>query len=67
MKRDAFKTFVESTLEAVIRLAEESADTKLERRYCFRWTFQTDPPVYTDVSEHLTKRLFIDEDHIYLR
>jgi hypothetical protein len=65
MTRDGFKRFVAETLEAVIQLAERETGKSLPRKIAFRWFTQKSEPIRENIVEHITERVFIDEEHIY--
>jgi hypothetical protein len=65
MTRDEFKQFVADTLEAVIQLAEKETGKALPRKIAFKWFSQTSAPLREGIVEHITDRVFIDEEHIY--
>lgn len=66
MKREDFKEFVEQTLENVIQFAEEKTDRKLSRRIAFSWFFAKEEDRVTEnISEYITKRIYVDENQIY--
>lgn len=65
MKREEFAAFGESTIEEVIRLAEEKTGKTLRRRYSFRWLGRSHPIVSDNVIEHIVQRVYVDEEHIY--
>lgn len=65
MNRQQFKLFVDETLENVIRLAEQETGNKLSRKYCFHWFGRKSEMVCQNIAEHITQKVFIEEDHIY--
>jgi hypothetical protein len=65
MKRDDFAAFVESTIEAVIHLAEEKSGLQLQRSIAFRWLGRSHPIVTENIIDYIVKRVFVDEEHIY--
>ena len=65
MTKDEFKQLVTDTLEDVIKGAEREIGTTLPRKIAFEWLFQKSEPIREGIVEHITDRLFIDEDHIY--
>ena len=66
MTREEFKQFVERTLEDVIQLVEKETGKTLSRNIAFRWIGRQPPELITkDIAEHITHRVYIDEDHIY--
>lgn len=66
MKREAFKQFVEQTLENVIQYAEEKTGRLLSRKFAFGWFFAKESElVRQDIAEYITKRVYIDENNIY--
>jgi hypothetical protein len=66
MTRVEFTSFVERTIEGVVRLAEQKAGRKLSRNYAFQWLGQpSSSRVTNDIPAHIVERIFIDEEHIY--
>jgi hypothetical protein len=65
MNREEFKAFVEQTLEKVICFAEAETGQKLSRQFCFHWFGHAYEKTCRDISEHITQRIYIDENHIY--
>jgi hypothetical protein len=66
MIREAFKKYVDDTIESIIREAESRSGQTLPRRYCFGFIKPSRVIVEQEqVAEHLTKEVFIDEEHIY--
>jgi hypothetical protein len=65
MTREEFKQFVERTLEGVIRFAEEHTGKPLSRKIAFRWFSQKSEPITENIAEHITQKVYIDENHIY--
>ena len=65
MTRDEFKQFVAETLEGVIQLAEKETGKALPRKIAFKWFSQTPPALREGIVEHITDRVFIDEENIY--
>jgi hypothetical protein len=65
MKREDFATFVEGTIEAVIRLAEEKSGVQLQRKIAFRWLGPSHPILTEDIVDRIVDRVFVDEEHIY--
>ena len=65
MTKEKFQNFVEKTLEEVVQLAEEKGENKLSRKIAFQWFFQKTPPITENISQHITNRVFIDENNIY--
>jgi ribosomal protein S17E len=66
MKREAFKQFVEQTLENVIQYAEEKTGKSLSRKLAFGWFYAKESKlVRDDIAEYITKRVYIDENNIY--
>jgi len=65
--RDDFSLFVAKTLEEVVRLAEEKANTSLPRphRLAFQWLGQSHPRITENIVEHVVQRVFVDDEHIY--
>jgi hypothetical protein len=64
MKREEFRKFVAQTLEEVIQLAEKKSGRQLSRTIAFKWFAQKEP-LAENIIEHITDRVFIDEEHIY--
>jgi hypothetical protein len=65
MNREEFSTFVSAVLEDVVLFAEEKAGRKLPRAFAFQWLGRSNPRITENVVEHIVKRVFVDEDHIY--
>jgi len=66
MTHDDFKKHVEETIESLIQEAEKQAGRVLSRRYCFGYLKPSRVTVEQEqVVEHLTKQVFVDEQHIY--
>jgi hypothetical protein len=65
MNREEFTTFVSTTLEDVIRFAEEKAGQKLPRRFAFQWLGCSQPRITENIVEQIVAHVFIDEEHIY--
>jgi hypothetical protein len=65
MNREEFSAFVATTLEDVILLAEQQAGKKLPRRFAFQWLGRSSPLITDNIIEHVVRRVFVDEDHIY--
>ena len=65
MTRDEFKEFVAETLEAVIQLAERETGKSLPREIAFKWFSQNSAPIRGGIVEHITDKVFIDEEHIF--
>ena len=66
MKREAFKQFVEQTIEDVVRHAEEKTGKSLSRKIAFGWFHAIESElVRDDIAEYITKRVYIDENNIY--
>ena len=66
MTREAFKKYVDETIESMILEAERYSGCTLPRRYCFG--FIKPSRVHTEqeqVSEFIAREVFIDEEHIY--
>jgi len=63
--REEFASFVEETLEEVIRLAEQKCGKALPRLYIFKWLGRTQPLITQNVVEYIVQRVFVDEEHIY--
>lgn len=65
MTREEFKQFVDSTLEGVIQFAEEYTGKRLPRKIAFRWFSQKAEPITENIADHITQKVYIDENHIY--
>jgi hypothetical protein len=65
MDRRTFIAFVETTLEEVVKLAEEKARRKFSRKLAFQWLGKNKPCVTDGIAEYITDRVFVDEEHIY--
>ena len=65
MTRDEFKKFVESTLEELIRFAEDKIKARLPHKMTFQWMFHEDERITEGIAEAITDRVYIDESHIY--
>jgi hypothetical protein len=65
MKREEFATFVQGTIEEVIRLAEEKSGQKLLRKYAFRWLGKSHPIMTENIVDYIVGRVFVDEQYIY--
>lgn len=65
MTKEDFQTFVEETLEEVIKLAEKESGKSLSRKIAFRWFSQKDEPIKENIAEHITEKVYIDENNIY--
>jgi hypothetical protein len=65
VRKEEFTTFVATTLEDLIQLAEQKADKKLPRKFAFQWLGRSYPRVTESIVEHIVERVFIDEEHIY--
>lgn len=65
MNREEFQRFVEQTIEEVIQSAEIKSGKKLTRKILFRWFSQKTEPVSKNISQHITEKVFIDENNIY--
>ena len=66
MTREAFKRYVDDTIEGIFQEVERHSGRTFPRRYCFG--FINPSRVTTEqeqVSERLAQEIFIDEDHIY--
>ena len=65
MTRDNFKKHVESTIAELIAAAEQRSGRLLPRRYCFGYINPSRVLApQAEVAEHITKEVFIDEQHI---
>jgi hypothetical protein len=65
MKRELFVEFVSQVLQDVIVLAEEKTGKKLPKRLAFQWLGKNHPRITEGISEYITQRVYIDEEHIY--
>jgi hypothetical protein len=65
MTREEFTSFVEKTVEEVICLAEQKSGKQLPRTFAFQWFGQSQPLITENVIEHIVRRVFVDEEHIY--
>lgn len=65
MTREDFTHFVEKTIEEVICLAEQKCGNALPRSFAFRWLGHSQTLVTEGAVEHIVRRVFVDEDHIY--
>jgi len=65
MTREEFTHFVERTIEDVICLAEQKCGKALPRTFAFRWLGRSQPLITENAIEHITRRVFVDEDNIY--
>jgi len=65
MNRDDFAAFVATTLEDVIRLAEEKCGEPLSRKIAFRWLGRSHPVVHENIVDHIVERVFVDDEHIF--
>jgi hypothetical protein len=59
-----FTSFVERTLEDVIRFAEQKSGKSLPRTMEFRWFTQKEP-IHEGIVETIVNRVYVSEDHIY--
>jgi len=64
MNREAFAAFVARTVDDVIQLAEEKCGKALSRKISFQW-LGSHPVVSENIVEHIVKRVFVNEEHIY--
>lgn len=65
MTRTDFHDFVSQTLEEVIKLAEKESGKVLSREIIFRWFTQTSEPIKENITQHITNKVFVDEENIY--
>lgn len=65
MNREDFASFVATTLDDVVRLAEAQCGKPLPRRLAFQWLGRSHPVVTDNIVEHIVARVFVDEEHIY--
>jgi hypothetical protein len=65
MNREDFSAFVSTTLEEVVRFAEEKAGQKLPRKLAFQWLGRSNPCLTENIVEAIVKRVFMDEERIY--
>lgn len=65
MNRSDFQKFVEQTIEQVIQLAEKESGRLLTRKFAFRWFSQKEEPLRENISQHITDKVFIDENNIF--
>lgn len=65
MTKEDFQGFVEKTLEEVIQLVEKESGKSLSRKIAFRWFSQKTEPITENIVQHITDKVFIDEEHIY--
>jgi len=65
MNREEFSTLVTTTLEEVVRFAEEKAAQKLPRKFVFQWLGRANSRIMDNIVERVVERVFIDEEHIY--
>lgn len=65
MTREDFQKFVEQTIEEVILLAENEVGRQFPRKIAFRWFLQTTEPIRENIAQHITEKVFIDENHIF--
>jgi hypothetical protein len=65
MNREKFSAFVSKAIEDVVQYAEEKAGQKLPRTVAFQWFDRSDPRITENIVEHIVKRMFIEEEHIY--
>jgi hypothetical protein len=64
MTRAEFTSFVERTLENVIRYAEQKTGKALSRNIGFRWFTQKEP-IREGIVETIVNRVYVGEDQIY--
>lgn len=65
MTKEDFQNFVEKTIEEVIQLAEKESGKSLSRKIVFQWFFQKTEPISENISQHITDRVYVDENNIY--
>lgn len=65
MTRSEFTKFVESSLEAAVRYAEEYSGQTLPRKIAFRWLAPENQPIEADAVHTIVERVFVDEEHIW--
>jgi hypothetical protein len=59
-----FTEFVETTLEGVIRLAEQHTGKTLQRNIGFRWLYHPET-VTENIAATIVSRVYLDSDHIF--
>lgn len=65
MTQQEFTRYVRSTLEGVLRLAEERTGKSLPRRVAFCW-WKKGSEIFRDgVVEEIVAKIYMDEEHIY--
>ena len=64
MERDAFKSLVETTIQAALLYAEGVVGTQLPRKLAFRW-LGAQEVITTDLVETITSRVYLDRERIY--
>jgi len=64
MTRAEFTSFVERTLEDVIRYAEHKTGKTLSRNIGFRWITEKEP-IHKGIVEASVSRVYVSEDQIY--
>jgi hypothetical protein len=65
MTQQEFTKFVESTLEGVLRQAEEHSGKKLPRRIAFCWWTKRSEVFREGIVEEIVRKTYVDEDRIY--
>jgi hypothetical protein len=69
MNRADFTSFVQQTLEDVVRYAEEHTGSNLPRPVAFQWLGdrhkRNGAPLRVGIVEAIVERVYIDEQHIY--
>lgn len=65
MNREEFSTFLSMALEEAVQFAEEKTGQKLPRKFALQWLNPFNPRITENIVEHIVKRVFIDEKHIY--
>ena len=69
MTQEEFTEFVQSTLEGVLRQAEEHTGKKLPRRIAFcwlaNWLRKRSEVIREGIVEEIVRKTYVDEDHIY--
>ncbi|HMS41678.1 MAG TPA: hypothetical protein PKE69_15715 [Pyrinomonadaceae bacterium] len=65
MSKTDFQNFVAKTLEEVIQLAEKESGKSLSRKIAFRWFVQKEEPIWQNITQHITDKVYVDEVSIY--
>lgn len=65
MTKTDFQNFVAKTLEEVIQLAEKESGKSLSRKIAFRWFIQKEEPIWQNITQHITDKVYVDEVNIY--